>query len=123
MAQRETQALAKSEADGLQYRTCDNNRFQGPTVHEAEAFYEEPSAFSELQAEVLATVLAAEANRTEAETIERLRPLQREIAELKGRLDAALQIIGAKISRESDAQKRDDDGVVDLPDWRKRHVG
>jgi hypothetical protein len=85
----QAQALVqKPEADGLQYRTCENSGSQGPTVHEAEAICEEPSANDEL---VDALVVHSKALG------DAVLDLRRENDKLKAQLDLVLQLIGSPV--------------------------
>jgi hypothetical protein len=107
---RETLVQRDGGADGLIFKTRDNAILPAPQP-EPEAFYEE-EGFNEYQSDVLAHLI----NELREEW---RRDHAIEIAELRGKVDALLTMLGQK-SFEADAPKSGE--VVELPNWRKRHV-
>jgi len=65
--------------------------------------------------------VAATADRTERERKAAIRPLERELSELRGKLDAVLMLLGQKSGNMPTGINPESD-IIDLPDWRKRNV-
>jgi hypothetical protein len=68
--------------------------------------------FTEAQSDVLAHVIAELRKQWREERDAAITPLKAEIADLKGKFDVALTLLGQKEFNTAD--------VIDLPDWRKR---
>jgi len=94
--------VSETDADGLVYRTHDNNASLPTPQPDAEADFSDDVD--------LATAL----DEFSKATVDRFRALERENAELRGKVDALLILLGQKSFKAAD--------VIDLPDWRKRDV-
>jgi len=94
--------VSETDADGLVYRTHDNNASLPAPQPDAEADFSDDVD--------LATAL----DEFSKATVDSFRALERENAELRGKVDALLILLGQKSFKAAD--------VIDLPDWRKRDV-
>jgi hypothetical protein len=72
---------------------------------------EPEQAFTEAQADAIAYVIVELRKEWREERDEAVAPLKAEIAELKGKVDALLALLGQRSPKAAD--------VIDLPDWRK----
>ena len=71
----------------------------------------EPEPFTEYQSDVLVQVIVELRKEWREKRDEAIAPLRAEIAELKGKVDALLALLGQRSFKAAD--------VVDLSDWRK----
>jgi hypothetical protein len=67
--------------------------------------------FTEAQADAIAYVIVELRKEWREERDEAIAPLKAVIAELKGKVDALLTLLGQRSFKAAD--------VIDLPDWRK----
>ena len=72
----------------------------------------EPEPFTEYQSDVLVQVIVELRKEWREKRDEAIAPLKAEIADLKGKLDVVLTLLGQKEFKSAD--------VFDLPDWRQR---
>jgi hypothetical protein len=121
-------ARAKDEAEsvyaqrntpkgGLVFKDNENALVSRPALEEFDENYES-SSFTELQRDTLAYVISDLRKQWRDESDQALAPIQQELAFLRGQLDVMLRMGGI-----SPAKPRDKSAdIVDLPNWRRRHV-
>src|SRR5262249_53216742 len=83
-------------------------------MEEARPPVPEPEPFTEYQSDVLTHVIVELRKEWREERDEAIAPLKAEIAELKGKVDALLTLLGQRSFKAAD--------VIELPDWRKHNA-
>ena len=123
-------ARAKDEAEtinaqrntpkgGLLFRDNQDALVSRPATEQFDENYQSPN-FTDVQLDTIAYVVSALRQETRDERDQALAPLEREIAYLKGQLDAVLRMGG--ISPAKPRVSKSGGSVIDLPNWRRRDV-
>jgi len=123
-------ARAKDEAEtinaqrntpkgGLLFRDNQDALVSRPATEQFDENYQSPN-FTDVQLDTIAYVVSALRQETRDERDQALAPLEREIAYLKGQLDAVLRMGG--ISPAKPRESKSGGSVIDLPNWRRRDV-
>ena len=123
-------ARAKDEAEtinaqrntpkgGLLFRDNQDALVSRPATGQFDENYQSPN-FTDVQLDTIAYVVSALRQETRDERDQALAPLEREIAYLKGQLDAVLRMGG--ISPAKPRESKSGGSVIDLPNWRRRDV-
>ena len=123
-------ARAKDEAEtinaqrntpkgGLLFRDNQDALVSRPATEQFDENYQSPN-FTDVQLDTIAYVVSALRQETRDERDQALAPLEREIAYLKGQLDAVLRMGG--ISPAKPRESTSGGSVIDLPNWRRRDV-
>ena len=123
-------ARAKDEAEtinaqrntpkgGLLFRDNQDALVSRPATEQFDENYQSPN-FTDVQLDTIAYVVSALRQETRDERDQALAPLEREIADLKGQLDAVLRMGG--ISPAKPRESKSGGSVIDLPNWRRRDV-
>ena len=123
-------ARAKDEAEtinaqrntpkgGLLFRDNQDALVSRPATEQFDENYQSPN-FTDVQLDTIAYVVSALRQETRDERDQALAPLEREIAYLKGQLDAVLRMGG--ISPAKPRESKSGGSIIDLPNWRRRDV-
>ena len=102
----------KDNEDALVSRTA-------PATYDADNDYV-PTHFTEQQADAIGYALHLMRAEALEEREQAIAPLEREIAFLRGQLDAVLKMGG--ISPAKPRERKSSADVIDLPNWRRRNV-
>jgi len=104
---------------GLLFRDNQDALVSRPATEQFDENYQSPN-FTDVQLDTIAYVVSALRQETRDERDQALAPLEREIAYLKGQLDAVLRMGG--ISPAKPRESKSGGSVIDLPNWRRRDV-
>jgi hypothetical protein len=110
--------VSESDRDGLIYKDYDNNALLAVPAAEGEPPFAEGEPFNDDQTETLAMLVAGERDLARDERAAEIAALNVKIAELRGKLDAVLTMLG-KSDTVSNLKSGD---VLDVPNWRRRDV-
>src|SRR5262245_49712840 len=102
--------VSESDTDGLIYKDYDNS-----ALATAPAAEQEP--FDEGQVDVLGRVIALERRYQRDERAKELAERDARITRLEGKVDALIALLG-----QGRPSKSIPDGVVELPNWRRKDV-
>lgn len=126
--------VRENDGGAVLYRTTDQNAQASPqTAAPTPSSADDGGGLfgdwrDDMLARALGTIIAemraereAERSAEQGERNAELAKLQTEIDELRGKINAILTLMGAASATKMLTRARDD-GVIDLPDWRKRHA-